>query len=144
MLYDLLKLLHVLSMAAWLAAALWIPGDVKRTVASGGDSTALRSRVRPALALDLAAGVSTLVTGVVLLLLHGLPFRRGLEIGAALGLLLLALVAAAIWPAWKRIESSLVAGDRAAAAAGARRLAALSGVGHLLWLATLSLMVLPV
>jgi len=144
MTYDLLKLLHVLSMATWLAAALWMPGDVKRTVASGGDSAALRARARPALVLDLVAGIATLVTGVVLLVLHGTPLRTGLEAGAALGLLLLALVAAGIWPAWKRIESALVAGDRAAAAAAARRLSALSGVGHLLWLATLSLMVLPV
>ncbi|HSN90657.1 MAG TPA: hypothetical protein VLS93_05475 [Anaeromyxobacteraceae bacterium] len=144
MAYFLLKLLHVLSMAAWLAAALWIPGDVKRTVASGGDPAALRGRVRPALALDVAAGLSTVVTGAVLLVLHGLPLRTGLEAGAALGLLLLALVAGGIRPAWKRVESALAAGDREAAAAGARRLSALAGVGHLLWLATLSLMVLPV
>jgi hypothetical protein len=144
MAYHVLQLLHVLSMATWLAAALWIPGDVKRTVASGGDATALRARARPALVLDLAAGIATLVTGVALLLLHGLPLRRGLEAGAALGILLLALVAAGIRPAWKRIESALAAGDRAAAAAGARRLSALAGVGHLLWLAALALMVLPV
>jgi hypothetical protein len=144
MAYALLKLLHVLSMATWLGAALWIPGDVKRTVAAGGDPAALGARVRPALALDLGAGLATIVTGVLLLFVHGLPLRTGLEAGSALGILLLALVAAAIRPAWKRVEAALAAGDRTAAAAGARRLAALSGVGHLLWLAALALMVLPV
>lgn len=144
MTHDLLKLLHILSMATWLAAALWVPGDVKRTVAGGGDPAALGARVRPALALDLAAGLATIVTGTFLLVQHGMPLRTGLEAGSALGILLLALVAAAIRPAFRRVEAALAAGDRAAAAAGARRLSALAGVGHLLWLAALSLMVLPV
>jgi hypothetical protein len=144
MTYDLVRLLHVLSIAAWLGSALWVPGDVRRTLASGGDLAALRARVRPALALDLVAGLAAIVTGTALLALHGLPLRNGLQVGAGLGILLLALVGAGVRPAWLRVAARADAGDAPGARAAAGRLAALAGVGHVLWLGALSLMVLPV
>jgi hypothetical protein len=143
MLYDLVRLLHILAMATWLGAALWIPGDVKRTLAAGGDAAALRARGRPAMLLDLFAGIATVITGLALAGLHG-AMRVGLMVGSGLGLVLLVVVIAAQWPAWTRIAARLDAGDLAGARAGAGRLAAVSGIAHVLWLLTLALMVLPV
>jgi uncharacterized membrane protein len=143
MAYQLVLLLHILSMAAWLGSALWLPGDVKRTLAAGGDAAALRARVRPALALDAIAGVATVATGLGLAALHP-PVRIGLWIGAAFGIGLLGLVLGGVRPAWGRVAARLEAGDAAGARQAARPLAALSGVAHLLWLAAVSLMVLPV
>jgi hypothetical protein len=143
MLYDVVRLLHILSMALWLGAALWVPGDVRRTLASGGDAAALRARARPAVLLDLLAGIATVITGLVLAGLLG-PMRTGLVIGAGVGLVLLLVALAAQWPAWQRIAALLEANDLAGARAAAGRLAALSGVAHVLWLVALVLMVLPV
>jgi hypothetical protein len=142
MAYSLVLLLHVLSMSVWLGAALWFPGDVKRTLAAGGDLAALRARVRPALALDAIAGVSTVATGLGLAAIRP-PMRVGLWIGAAIGIALLGLVLAGLRPAWGRVAARLEAGDAAGAREAARALSPLAGVAHLLWLAALSLMVLP-
>jgi hypothetical protein len=143
-LYYLVKLLHVASMAAWLGAALWAPGDIRRAMARGKpDVDALAERVGPALRLDLWAGVATVVTGLVLFAWTGRP-RLGLEIGGALGFGLLALVAAGIVPTWRRIATRLAAADEGGVAPLSHRFAALAGVGHVLWFLALALMVLPV
>ena len=143
-LYDVVKLVHVASMAGWLGAALWVPGDVRRTLARGKvDAGGLAERAGPALRLEVGAGILTVLTGLGLFAWIGRP-RLGLMLGGALGIALLVLGAFAVLPAWKRIATRLAAGDEAGAAPIARRLAAFAGVGHVLWLLALALMVLPV
>lgn len=144
MTYAFLKLLHILSMAAWLGAALWVPGDVKRSLARGGPHLGpLAERAGPAVRVDLVAGVATIATGLALMWRRGWLARPAMWIGAAFGFVLLALVAAVLVPAWNRIAARIAAGDVRGAEAVAPRLAAATGAGHLLWLVALALMVLP-
>ncbi len=142
--YAFLKLLHVLSMAAWLGAALWVPGDVRRTLARGAPHLEpLAERGGAAIRLDLYAGIATVVTGLALFWRRAFLARPALSVGMALGIVLLLLVGFGVVPAWRRVADRLRAGDASGATAAAPRLAAFTGVGHLLWLVALALMVLP-
>jgi hypothetical protein len=135
--------LHILSAATWLGAAMWTPGDLRRTLALGRPHVdALLARARPALRLDLAAGVLTLITGIVAMGLRGGVPRIGILVGLAAVLARLALSLAVVRPAFAGVERAVGAGDLAAAAAPAGRLAAISGIGHLLWVVALAGMVL--
>ncbi len=61
LLHPLLAFLHVLSISVWMAAALWVAGDVRRTLASGRPHVdLLPQRVRPALGLDAAVRLGLL------------------------------------------------------------------------------------
>ncbi len=134
---SLLLFLHVLSMAAWLGAALWVAGDVRRTLALGRPATdALPARARPALGLDLGAGAATLLTGFVLMGVEALGRPSPVFTAAmVLGFVRLGIGAFGLRPAWRRVESALApGGDPAAAIAGARRLGMLSGIAHTTWL----------
>jgi hypothetical protein len=134
--------LHVLSAATWLAAALWTTGDVRRTLALGRPHTdALPQRARPALALDLWAGVATLLTGLAVIGLQGGVPKLGVMVGLAAALVRLAILGLTILPAARTIWRALEMGDLAGAAAPAKRLAMLSGIGHLLWLIALGGMI---
>src|SRR5512138_664131 len=67
-LHSSLVFLHVLSISAWISAALWVAGDVRRALAMGKPFVdALPARVRPALGLDAIAGIATIVTGALLM-----------------------------------------------------------------------------
>ena len=137
--YYLLRFLHVAATATWIGAALWVPGDVRRTLARGAPHTELlASRVDGALKLDLWAGIASILTGVVLMLaIGGHPGTR-IMIGMALALVLLGLVAFGIFPAWRRIKATLAQGGDPGAV---KRLAAFNGVAHTLWLLALATMV---
>lgn len=138
MTYDLFRFLHIALTAAWLGAALWVPGDVRRTLSRGAPHTdALASRVDGALKLDLWAGIGSVLTGLVLMGMYGHPPVR-LMIGMALALVLLGLVAFGMMPAWRRVKASLATGGDPGAV---KRLAAFGGIGHTLWIATLATMV---
>lgn len=144
LLLSVVLFLHVLSAATWLGAALWVPGDVRRTLARGrAEAEASTRRARPALALDLWAGLATLATGVVAIGLEGGSPRGGVMVGFAAVALRLGLFALALRPAYRRVEAAVGAGDVAAAEAPARRLSMLSGIGHLLWVVALAGMVAP-
>jgi hypothetical protein len=138
-----LRFLHVLAAATWLGAALWAAGDVRRTLAQGQPFvTALAARTRPALRLDFWSGIGTVVTGMALIgvLYAGMP-PVGILVGfvaAVVRLLLQALVAE---PALRRVTDLITAGDLAAAAAPAKRLGMISGIGHLLWIVALAGMI---
>ena len=143
-LYYLLRILHLVAMAVWVGAALWVPGDVKRTLALGPPHLApLARRVVPALRLGLWGGAATILTGVGL---TGLArsHRIGLAVGFALALFLFILHMTILLPAGKRIARAIESGaDLEEARRLAKSLAAFSGVAHLLWLAALVAMVLP-
>jgi hypothetical protein len=141
---DLLRILHLVSMALWLGAALWAPGDARRSIAAGPPHTAgLGRRIVPALRLSVWAGVATLLSGLALMFVSG-AHRIGVGIGFALAIVLLLLEMTIVLPAGKRIAAAAEkGGDLREAATMTRRLAAMSGVAHFIWLAALVSMVLP-
>lgn len=140
---DLVLMLHILSAAAWIGAALWLPGDVKRTLALGRPHTeALAERVRPALRLDLLAGIATLVTGLGVLGLDRAHPGTGIMVGFAAAFLRLGVVWGGMLPAWRAVEARIAAGgDLTPAVAPARRMGMLSGIAHTLWLVALAGMI---
>lgn len=139
---ELLVFLHILSAATWIGAALWVPGDVKRTLALGRPFVEqLAARARPALKLDLYAGFAVLVTGVLLIGVDGGHPRTGILVGFTATLARLLVVGFASMPAWRRVEAAVASGDLAPAAAPARRLAMLGGIGHALWAIALAGMI---
>lgn len=136
--------LHILAASTWLGAALWTPGDVRRTLAAGRPHADLLSaRALPAIWLDVWAGVATFLTGAVLTWLddYGRP-PAWLMVGMLAVLLRLALAALVLLPAWKAVGSAVARGDLAAAARPAKRMGMYSGIGHLLWVVALAAMVL--
>jgi hypothetical protein len=142
-LHALLVFLHVTAISAWMGAALWVAGDVRRSLAFGRPHVdALPVRVRPALGLDAGAGVATLVTGAILVWEEGLAHPPlGITAGIVLTFVRLGLLGA-LARAWGGIHARLAAGetvppgDRAA-----RQLGMLSGLAHVAWLLALAGMV---
>jgi hypothetical protein len=135
--------LHVLATSAWLGAALWVPGDVRRTLARGrADADGLPARVGPALGLDALAGIASVLTGFLLLWEMGMarpPF--GISAGIALTFARL-LALAALRSAVRRVLGRLRAGEAVAADdPAARRIATWSGIAHTAWLLALAGMV---
>lgn len=145
-LHSLLVFLHVLSISVWMAAALWVSGDVSRALALGRPVVdGLAARVRPKLGLDAVAGVATVVTGALLMWEEhiGRP-RIGLTVGIVVTLVRLGLLAA-MRRAWRSIAERLARGETVEARdPSARRMAMLSGIAHTLWLVALAGMVFPV
>ena len=139
---DLLRFLHILSAALWLGAALFWPGDLKRALAAGAPALALR-RARGALRLDAGAGTATVLTGGALAGMGGVSVVT-LWGGLTLALARLALVFALARPAVRRAAAAADAGELERAAGAAKGVAAYAGIAHLLWVAALALMVLPV
>lgn len=145
-LHPLLVFLHVLSVSAWIAAALWVAGDVKRTLGLGRPHLdALAARIRPALGLDAVAGIATIVTGSLLVWEEGLGMPRlGITAGIVLALLRLGILAA-MRRAWRGLLARIQAGEAVAAGdPAARRMSMLSGIAHTMWLLALAGMVFPV
>jgi hypothetical protein len=140
---DLVRFLHVLSASAWLGAALWVAGDVRRTLTLGRPHlAALPARVAPAISLDLGLGVATLVTGTLVLLLQGLHPGASIMAGFALTLARLLVVAFALRPAWRRLAARIAAGDAVSATDPApKRIGMFSGIAHTLWLLALAAMI---
>jgi len=145
-LHPLLVFLHVLSISVWIGAALWVAGDVRRTLALGGaQADALAARLGGPLGLDALAGVATLVTGLLLMWQEGMGHPRlGISAGIVLTLVRLGVLAA-MRGAVRRIVGRLRAGERVAPDdAAARRVAMLSGIAHTAWLLALAGMVFPI
>ncbi len=145
-LHSLLVFLHVVAVSVWMAAALWVSGDVSRALGLGRPYVdALAARVRPKLGLDAAAGGATLATGLLLMWEEGMTHPRiGITVGFVLTLLRLGLLAA-MRRAWRSIASRLERGEAVPATdPSAKRMAMLSGIAHALWLLALAGMVFPV
>ena len=137
---NLMRLLHVLSMATWLAASLWVAGDARRSLAAGPEEArAFVARARAALKLDRLAGAFTIVTGLSLLhFAQAWPPRAGLWLGFGLAVIRSGLTDAVLSPALRSIAAGLEAGQPPAALApAAQRLAATSMAGHAAWLGAL-------
>ena len=148
MLLALVKVLHVLSAATWFGFGLRTAGDVRRTLDRGKPHTDLLVARMAAVPMTTpAAATLTVLTGLGLIFLSGgfagVPVRIHIGFGLTLVLAILALGVAN--PTWRAIAKLLGSGaDPAQARPLARRFAMLTGVGHLLWVAVLALMILPV
>ena len=131
--------LHVGAAATWLGAALWAPGDIRRTLALGlPHAEALPARAGAAFSLDLWSGLATLLTGLVAVALRGGVPRPGIVVGLGAVLLRLGLLTLGTLPAWRQVVGAIREGDLPAARTKARRLSALAGPAHLLWAVALA------
>ncbi len=142
---NFMRLLHVLSMATWLAASLWLAGDARRSLSAGaGEAESFLVRARSALKPDRIAGGLTILTGLALLhFAQAWPPRAGLWLGFCLALVRAGLTDAVLSPGLRRIAAGLEAGEAPAALLPvARKLAAASGAGHVAWLGALVGMIL--
>jgi hypothetical protein len=143
---DLVRFLHVLAMATWLAASLWLGADARRALAGGaGEARAFLDRARAAIKLDRMAAVLTILTGLGLLHLSKAwpDLRPGLWVGMGLALVRAGLNDGLVGPALRKIGLGLAAGqDAAALRPHADRLALGSRLGHLAWLGALAGMLL--
>ena len=143
---TIVRYLHVVSMAAWLGAALWLAGDARRSLAAGPDaSRAFLNRALAALRVDRAAGLATLLTGATLIYLTRIwpAMPLPLMVGMTLGACRAGLTEGLLFPAVRRLGARLEAGEAPAALLPvAGRLAMLSGIGHLIWLGALAGMIL--
>lgn len=145
-LHSLLVFLHVLSISVWMAAALWVSGDVNRALSLGRPYVdALAARVRPKLGLDAAAGVATVITGALIMWEEHLGKPRvGIMVGIALTLVRLGLLAA-MRRSWRSIGERLGRGEQVESRdPAARRMAMFSGIAHTTWLLALAGMIFPV
>jgi hypothetical protein len=142
---TIVRFLHVLSIAAWLGAALWLAGDARRSLAAGPEATrAFLQRALASLRLDRWAGLATLVSGAALIhFSHVWPaLPPSLLVGIALGIARAGLTDAALLPAVRRLAARLEAGEAPEALRPlAGRVAMLSGIGHLVWLGALAGMI---
>jgi hypothetical protein len=143
---DLFRFLHVLSISLWIAAVLWVSGDVRRTIALGRPHVdALESRVRPAFGLDVSAAIATVASGTLLLVAQGISRPRfGIVAGFVLALGRVGVLTA-LHRVWRSLAERLRQGEEIAPYhRTVRRIAMLSGIAHALWLAALAGMVFPV
>jgi len=142
---DLIRFLHVLAMASWLAVSLWLASDARAALALGPD--AVRSYVRRgrlAVRLDQAAAVLTILTGAGLL--HFIKvwpnLRHGLWLGIVLAVVRAGLVGALVSPALRRMGAALEAGQQPAELQPlAARLALGSRLGQVAWVGALAGMI---
>jgi hypothetical protein len=143
---DLVRFLHVLSMAAWLGASLWLGADAPRALARGAaEARAFLDRARVAVRLDRAAAGLTILTGLGLLHLSRVwpDVRPGLWVGMALALVRAGLNDGLVAPALRRIGAGLEAGqDPASLRPLAARVTLGSRLGHAAWLGALAGMLL--
>ena len=141
----LLRFLHVLSIAAWLGATLWLAGDARRSLSAGPEAArAFFERALRSLQVDRMAGLATILTGTALLVVTGVwgALPHPLLAGMVLGVARAGLTDAALRPAVRRLSARLEAGETPGTLLPAvGKLAMLSGVGHLVWLGALAGMI---
>jgi len=139
---DSVRFFHVLGMATWLAASLWLASDARAALALGPD--VVRSFVRRgrlAVRLDQAAAVFTILTGICLIhFSNAWPhLRHGLWLGITLAVVRAGLVGALVSPSLRRIGAGLEAGQPPAALQPlAARLALGSRLGQVAWVGALA------
>ena len=139
------RFLHFAAMAAWLGTSLWVAGDARRSLAaSREEALAFLGRARIALVTDRAAGTVTILTGLALIhFANAWPLRPGLWIGIVLAIVRAGLTDAVLGPTLKKIAVGLAGGaEPASLLPHAKKMAAVSGIGHLAWLGALAGMAL--
>ncbi len=139
---DTVRFLHVLGMATWLAASLWLAADAKAALALGPEAvrTFVR-RGRLAVRLDQAAGVFTILTGACLVHFANVwpNLRHGLWMGIVLAVVRAGLMGALVSPSLRRMGAGLDAGQPPASLEPlAARLALGSRLGHAAWVLALA------
>jgi hypothetical protein len=140
-----LRLVHLVFMATWIGAVMFITGDVKRSLAGGTQHhDLLQDRMRRSLRLANLSAIVTIGTGFALIDSVGGMGAVSPAIHSGMTLALLAWLAAGvgIGGAWKKIVSGLDQGqDLAALAPLLKRLKISAMVFQSLWIVTLVLMV---
>ena len=139
-----LRTVHLISMATWFAAALFMPGDVRRTLESpNSDLELLRGRANRAVRLATVFSWATLLSGIALIFAVGGFGEVPPPIHISLLLALVAIgVGAGLGSTWRKIDAELQKGTpRDQVAPMAKKLAMFSGIFQLLWLVILLLMV---
>ena len=137
--HQLVLFLHILAAAVWLGAGLGLSRRVKRGLQVGGAALdGALDDARRARVLSLIGAIATVASGLVMLFLLGGFKAVPVRIHLGLGLSLFALLAevALVWPA----ISALLAGRRGPGLV--KRVAAGTGVVHLLWALTLASMLM--
>ena len=134
-----------MSTAVWFAATLSTAGDVRRSVEHGGAvAQAMVDRVRRTLVLSSATGFVALATGLGLIFVLGgfkhIPVR--IHAGFGLSLIALALEISVLGSAFRRVADGVAHDKPEDARGGARQMAALTGVLHLVRTVVFALMVL--
>jgi hypothetical protein len=138
-----LRFLHLAAAAAWLGAALYWPGALKRGLAGGAPAPAL-ALARTGVGLDLGIGVALLATGLAYASpLGGAVLRTGIWVGLFLATARVLLLLVLARPAVLRAAEAVAGGRPEEARAAAKAVAAYAGVAHLLWLLALAAMVFP-
>ncbi len=140
LLLQIFVFLHVLTAAAWFGLGLRLAGQARSALDASGE-------VGLALSRDMGRTVNLMGTFVLLTFLFSmLVLGLGGGYGGQLqyhvaSLLIVLLTVLQLWlirPAWKGLHHALEGGGNGARYA--RRLAMVTGLGHLLWLAILVLM----
>ena len=143
--YSLILLVHILSMAIWLASGLWVAGDMRRTLALGKPHTEVMvTRIERSKRITIASALLTVASGLGVVFAQGgfsvMPIRIHLGIGLTLCTFTVGAVLAE--PTWQRIKKIAGSGGDASEALGlARRFSVFYGIEHVLKLVILFLMV---
>lgn len=143
----ILKLLHITSMAVWMAGGIMVAGDIKRSLALGVPHLdPLLVRVNRAERIGTSSGMLTVVTGLALIFNAGgfmaVPFR--IHIGLALTMITFFVGALFASPSWRRIAGIIERKDNLGEAnVYANRFAMFMMVEHVLRATILVLMVIP-
>jgi len=145
MLYLSLRFVHIIFMAIWIGALLFLSGDATRSLADpSAHLPLLRDRMARANRVAAASAMITVVTGVALI------FERGgfgavppaIHLGLVTGLAMMFVGGGLIGRNARKIEAGLAEGERGQSLTPAvKQLAMGTMVFHALWLVTLALMV---
>lgn len=137
----LFVILHVITASAWFGLGLLLPRQARAVVESGRSSDALATVTGRSVFLMTLFAVLTFVLGLLALFTGGGFGVYGWPYHTSITLILLLVLAQffLIRRSWSTIESA-VDTDPDAARDAVTRLTMGTGIGHLLWLATLLLM----
>jgi hypothetical protein len=107
------RALHFLFMAIWIGAAMMMPGDIKRSFASGVPAKAelelLRGRVRLGSGVAAVGGWGTLLSGLGLIYAAGgfSAVPSAIHLSLTLVIILIGLGALGLGGTWKRLQAEL-------------------------------------
>jgi hypothetical protein len=147
----LVRTLHFLFMAIWIGAAMMMPGDVKRSFASGVPASAelelLRGRVRLGTVVAIVGAWGTILSGLGMIFLLGgfASVPKSIHAGLALAIVLMGLGGAGLGKTWHKLNELLGDGKGAQMSpevvALLRRYRVAAMVFKSIWLVILLLMV---